>query len=917
MAEEKISVPLLRTKFYRPLIGKDHLYRQRLLERLNRNSNRPLTLVSAPAGYGKSTLISCWLESCNVPNAWLSLDENDNDLRFFLSYFIAAIQTILPVAGGQMKGLINAAELPPLETVSFTLVNELDLIEEEFILVLDDYHLITEKAVQHLIIDLMKHPSHAMHLVLITRRDPRLPLTTLRARGQMTEIRVEDLRFSASETVTFLNQTMGFPADEATAAFLEKKTEGWAVGLRLAALSLRQRGDPERFLTDLRGDTGYIMDYLVTEVLSQQPSAIQEYLLVTSLLDRFCASLCEAVCMTRTEPTTCEVTGRSFLDWLEQTNLFVIPLDNENHWFRYHHLFRQVLNSRLKSRYGHEEILELHRRAGEWFDENWLIEEALHHKLAAGDIPAAAQLVSQHRHDLMNQEQWHRLDRLLNLLPEQTIQNDLELLLCRTWLYENRLRISEMISLLDQCETLANKMAVKDSALAEGLKGEIDALAAARCYFSADGANAAKFANRAIEKIPSGHFSAMGFALIVQALAKQLIGDQKGALDVLSKALEIAESRGTTFKGRILAGFCFIYWMGGNLGQLKQTALEYRRIGQTHDLPESSAFSEYFLGIGAYEINDLSTAEHHLNDSIRESRLININNFAHSSFALALTRIAQGSPEEASRLTESVVSLALESGNASLLETAKVFHTELAIRTGKIAEATLGMEQKEIEPIVPVYRFYSPYITTAKILILQGAPRFRDRAHSSVKRLEDFFAATHNIPFLIQVMALKALLLDFEDEEKAALTALKQAVTLAQPCGFIRLYVDLGPQMADMLKRLLHKDIAPDYIHQILAAFEDVKRRELHDPLKPASLSSQTEITIEPLTNRELEILSLLAQRLRNKEIAERLFISPDTVKRHTINIYAKLKVGSRQQAVNKAYAMGILSDRRSSADTQ
>ena len=320
---------IIRTKLHRPPVSRDHLHRDHLLDRLNQHQHRPLALVSAPAGYGKSTLVSCWLEACDVPSAWVSLDEDDNDLGLFLSYFVSAIQRIFPATCGATLSMLKVAHLPPVSVLARSLINELDQIEKEFILVLDDYHLIRDKSVHGLVTKLLEHPSAFMHLVLIGRRDPPLPLTALRAKGQMVEIRTQDLRFSLDETVTFLQQMTGAPIDNAAAAILEKKTEGWVTGLRLAALSLNHRKDIKGILTGLPVENRYVMDYVVTEILSQHPPAVQEYLLKISVLSRFCAPLCDAVCHSDAESGGSGLDGREFLELLENANLFVIPLDDE------------------------------------------------------------------------------------------------------------------------------------------------------------------------------------------------------------------------------------------------------------------------------------------------------------------------------------------------------------------------------------------------------------------------------------------------------------------------------------------------------------------------------------------------------------------------------------------------------------
>ena len=420
MTEKSPNIDIIRTKLYRPPVTKDLVPRSHLLERLEYCRQRPLTLISAPAGYGKSTLASSWLEASDCPGAWVSLDEDENDLRLFLTYLVAAIQMLFPEAGQQIQALLNATELPPGKVLAHTLLNDLTQIEEPFILVLDDYHRIHEEAVHDLLEELLHHPPHSLHLVLITRRDPQLSLPALRAKGQVTEIRLQDLRFSTEETAVFLQRVLDMSLDDQTAEILGKKTEGWVTGLRLAALSLHHRSDGDRLLAELPEDNRYVEEYLVLEVFSQQPAAIQQYLLSTAILDRFCAPLCEAVCP-GAEPKVCELSGEEFLTRLEQTNLFVISLDSQQQWFRYHHLFRKFLNYRVQELYSPDEMATFHTLASAWFAEQGLIDEALHHALKADDIPAAARLVAHHRHDLINREQWPRLERWLDLLPDSAL----------------------------------------------------------------------------------------------------------------------------------------------------------------------------------------------------------------------------------------------------------------------------------------------------------------------------------------------------------------------------------------------------------------------------------------------------------------------------------------------------------------
>jgi len=339
MEREPITDPIIAGKLHRPPVDRDHVHRPRLLEQLDLHRRRPLTLVSAPAGYGKSVLISSWLESCDISSAWLSLDKNDSNLRLFISYFIAAVETLFPGTCRNTQNMLNVPDLPPMPALTSSLLNELGRIERAFILVLDDYSLIKETAVHNLLSDMLKYPPQSLHLVIIGRKDPPLPISTLRARSIVTEIRARDLCFTLAETATFLNQLLGIQVDSATAAALEKKTEGWVTGLRLAVLSMQHRGNIDPKLLEVQVDAQYVMEYLFNEVFSHQPPEVSQYLLGTAILDRFCGPLCEAVCAPGAKPFTCEIGGWEFIAWLKKENMFLIPLDAENRWFRFHHLF--------------------------------------------------------------------------------------------------------------------------------------------------------------------------------------------------------------------------------------------------------------------------------------------------------------------------------------------------------------------------------------------------------------------------------------------------------------------------------------------------------------------------------------------------------------------------------------------------
>ncbi|MFC1824400.1 LuxR C-terminal-related transcriptional regulator [Thermodesulfobacteriota bacterium] len=905
MKNTKALPSLIYSKMHRPRVERGHVYRQRLLDQLDQHIKRPLTLVSAPAGYGKTALVSCWLELNDHPSAWVSLDEKDNDLRLFLSYLLTAIQDIFPDMGRQTLTMVNAAPIGPVTKIIGSLINEINRIEQPVILVLDDFHLIKDESVLEVFNQLLRYPTESMHLVLVCRRDPPLPISRLRARGLVTEIRTQDLRFREMETTTFLTQELGIQVELSTAALLEKKVEGWVTGLRLAALSMRHLGVMDPKLLEPQVDVQYVMEYLFNEVFAKQRPEIIRFLINTAILDRFCGPLCEAVCMPGADPSTCEISGWDFIAWLKKENLFLIPLDAENRWFRFHHLFQKLLVNQLKRHRSPKDINVLHDQASAWFAENGQIEEALEHTLAGGNSKAATQLIAKHGFNLMNDEQWPHLERWLRMLPGELVDQEPELLVLMSWLHMIYARYSELVSCLDKAEALLSTRTAM-----EHIQGHLDALRGFQQYTGANGERALAHARRAREIIPRNHRWAQIFSCIIQAGAHQMLGDREKALSTIEEAMRDPDLRSGISQGYFQANPCFIYWIDADLTSLQQTAAQSLKLDENSRVFPAIAHGLYFMGIAHYERNDLLAAEDNLVAVMKDPYSQHTLNFAHSAFALALVHQALGREDEANQVGGAVVSFALDMKNPDVLHVARAFQAELALRQRRLGEASYWAERFVAETFAPTYRFYVPQLTKVKVLLAQDTRSSREQAADLLKRFYDFVVSTHSTRFQIDALTLKALLFDSQKNEPAALMALTEALTLAEPGGFIRVFVDLGPQMAYLLKRLINQNVSVGYIGKILAAFREDEQRAIQvesPPPKTQSPPLSTQFLVEPMTKREEEILNLLAQRLSNKEIADKLFISPETVKKHLNNIYGKLGVSKRLEAVEKAVAMGIL----------
>jgi len=885
------TFPLLRTKLYRPRSRGDIVPRPRLLERLGQHRGRPLTLISAPAGYGKTTLVDSWLDECDCPSAWLSLDEYDNDPAVFLSYLLAAVQSAFPESKLKTLALMEAHSIPPVPVLARSLANDLERLEPTFFLVLDDLHYIREMAVYDLLSELLRHPPRSMHLVIVTRDDPPLTLNSLRAKRQMTEIRLQDLSFTLAETSAFLNDVMGFAIDDTAASSLRDSTEGWVAALQLVALSLRLRDNMDELLGGLQADTRYVEDYLAVEVVSQQPPTIQDWLLKTSILDRFCAPLCEAVCRTDADSPQAGLSALGFVQWLESANLFLVPLDSRGEWFRYHHLFQQLMQSWLERQQSPGEIAALHIRASQWLDRNDLTEEALGHALSAGDDTLALELVARHRQDLVNRELWRRLDRWLNMFSSTTLEDHPAIAVLKLWRRVFRRRSSsEVLVSLDRAETQVAQTPMEPAA-ANQLQGEIDFLRSYRYAQTMDSQHSQFYAQRALDALPDTNYGMVANLHTILAIGYFLAGAADRAREHIDRELARAPTPRSMYRARLLLATCLSYWWEADLRGLARPATRLLEYAQDSGRPESIAIGSYFVGCIHYNRNQLTAVEKHLADVVRNN--VGSENYVYqNAFILALTYLALDRAGEAQNVIDSAVEFSNEMGNLRPPSILQAFQAELDLRQGRLVDAELWASLYDPYPLTQSQRFYVPQLTLVKVLLAQGTTSSRSAAEDLLARLTAFLQSINVTCTLIDVLALQALLHNAQGDEAAALQKLAQSLALGEPGGFIRKFVDLGAPMYHLLIRLKSQEGASDYLNQILAAFPPATR--------------QTTL-IDPLTERELQVLRLLATERSTQEIAATMVVSMATFRTHTKRIYSKLDAHSRIEAVQRAQELGLI----------
>ena len=918
-----MSTTVLATKLYIPPPRAKTILRPRLIERLNEglSSGRKLILISASAGFGKTTLVSEWIAGCERPVAWLSLDEGDNDITRFLTYLVTALQTIAANIGEKVLGALQSPQPPPIELILTALINEITNVPNNpstgsgqgFILVLDDYHIVDSKPVDNALTFLLEHLPSKMHLVIATREDPHLPLSRLRVRGQLTELRAADLRFTPSEAAEFLNQVMGLNLSAQDIATLENRTEGWIASLQLAALSMQGHASPDAtsFIKSFSGSHHFVLDYLVEEVLGQQSESIQTFLLCTSILDRLCAPLCDAVLGTPS------ASGQETLEYLEHANLFIVPLDSERRWYRYHHLFADVLRMHLMAKQP-DQGSALHRRASEWYENNGSAADAIRHALAAEDFERAATLVELSIPEMRRNRQGATVTELgwLKALPDELVH--FRPVLCVDYAYalfgggeleavETRLRDAERW--LDTTAHTAG-MVVADEAEFRRLPGMIALLRAAQALARGDMPEAVKHARRVLDLAPEDAHLMLGGAASVLGLAAWASGDLEVARRMTADGM--ANVRLAGYISSAIGGSIVLADIQIAQGRLHEAMITYERALQwatEPGAPVQRGAADMYVGMSALhrEHNDLETATQHLLTSQALGELAGLpQNPYRWCAAMARIREAQGDLDGALDLLDQAERLynGAFSPNVRPVATRK---TRVWVTQGRLGEA-LGWAHEQglsVEDELSYLREFD-HITLARVLLARYQSDHSEVSISKVlgllERLLKAAEKGGGMGSVIEILVLQALAYHVQGNLPAALLPLERALALAEPEGYVRMFLDEGSSMMQLLREASAREIMPDYTNKLLAGFEAEKRKNEDKPALPSA-----NVLIDPLSQRETKILQLIAQGLSNREIGERLFLALDTIKGHNRKIFDKLQVQSRTEAIARARELGLL----------
>ena len=897
-------VQLLATKFFIPSIRRVLVPRARLIARLNDGLYGKLTLISAPAGFGKTTLVSEWIASCGKPIAWLSIDEGDNELPRFLTYFIAALQTIIPKIGAGALGMLQSAQPAPTESVLNILLNDIVSIPDDVILVLDDYHLIDSKVIDQALAFLLEHLPPQMHLVMTTREDPSLPLARLRARGQLTQLRATDLRFTNSEAAEFLNQVMCLSLSAEEIAVLEARTEGWIAGLQLAAISMQEHKDISGFIRSFTGNHQFILDYLLEEVLQRQPESIQKFLLQTSILNRLCGPLCDSVL------DGASGSSQKTLDYLDHSNLFIIPLDDERHWYRYHHLFGDLLRQRLGQEVSPEEISKHHIRASEWYERNGDSAEAFHHAIAARDLSRAAGLAEAAWQGMNESFQNAAWLAWVKQLPEELIRTRPVLCTQIAWSLMDSGDVDTSESRLQDAERLldnpSEQMVIVEETQFRMLRARI---AFARAYNAqAQGNTAAtlKFAEQALKLTPDEgeYFRAQTKAILTAA--HWVNGNLDAAYNSMHDWMRNSEKAGNTIFAIASAhGLAEILIAQGRLEEAVKTYEQSLQLASTAGRDAQRFTAHHHLGLAMLYLqtgNDY-VATQHLQTGLELGLHCTQPDWPYHQF------IVQARWKEYERDLDAAIDL-LDEARRVYIRTlmpdahpAEAWKARVYLKQGRLSHAQDWAQKHGLtvhDELSYLHEF--EHITLARVLI---AAYQINRAEGNVRdalalldRLVKAADEGKRTGSMIEVSILQALAHHARGNQVQAFASLKRGLTLAKPEGYVRIFVDEGQVMTELLTGLSEVEGLKEYVRKLLSAFG--KQSDAYLP--PAS-----QPLIDPLSQRELEVLRLVEQGLSNDQISKKLFLSVSTVKGHNLRIFNKLQAKSRTEAVARARELGLL----------
>ena len=893
---EPMSVPVLVTKLYIPPTSSKTVLRPRLIEQLNNNlfSDHKLTLISAPAGFGKTTLLAQWLTQSEYAAAWVSLEAADNEPFRFMTYFVAAVRSLFPTS---CEETFHTLQLP--QPISHTLIeaillNDLGELPDEAILVLDDFDRITDPVLLEFFTHLVEHLPRNLHLVLSGRADPPLPLAKWRGQGRLFELRAVNLSATRQETVEIVTPIIGKSIQSQILEELHTSTEGWLVGLHMAALSLEHHNNAADFMASFKRHGGRAArEFLEAEVFAVQPPPVQGFLLNTSILTRVSPSLAAALLG---EPVT-EKAG-VLLNQVVRANLFLNPLDQQGEWYAYHALFSEMLQRELQARFTTSHINTLHRRASAWFAAHNFMEEAIQHALAGHDLDRAAELVQANIYPHLNREDWRALEQDLGLLPEELIQRYPRLLMARAWTLNEYQRLSAIPPLVARVQAL---MPDQDEKTRRLLRGEMATLQSQNLYLENRSGEGLALARAALDDLPPEGEYIRSLAVAFYTLHLYQLEGMRPARDFCIETLE-REAVPTAVSMRALLGLCHIYRQSNLLNEAKRAAERMLYVGQQKTFVIAETWAHYVLGNVAYVRNELSAAREHfmfVSEQRYHSTALCVSD---SLIGLGLVYLAQNRREEAEETVQDLYDSATATGSRLYTQAAESLRVCLDLAHGDPVNASRPFSKQPV-PMAPFWLSLPAPLIEARVMVSSPDRTTLRQALKHLAALYEFATNTHSEWHLIEILALQAVAYENLGEKQKALDLVGRSLALAEPARAVRVFVDLGTAMAQLVSAYAARTSRKPFMLQLLEALGTSVSPEPVEQYPP--LAPEVDEQLHP---REIEILHYLERRYTASEIAQALVISSWTVRTHIRNIYRKLKVNNRATAVAQAQALGLLS---------
>jgi LuxR family transcriptional regulator, maltose regulon positive regulatory protein len=902
MNDEADVTPTLQTKIQPPAPRPKLVTRSQLIDRLEKGvqSGCRLTLISAPAGFGKTTLVSNWLSESTSPVAWLSLDATDNDPTQFLSYSVAALQQVDASLGQAVLQVVQSPQVQARGLIT-ALVNDITTFDKALTLALDDYHVITSTEIHDLLQFLLDHQPPLLHIVLCTREEPPVSLPRLRARGQLNELKQQDLKFSSDEANAFLEQTMGLNLPPTSAQILHTHTEGWVAGLQLAALALKENPeDINHLVQQFSGDDRYITDYLIAEVLQKQPTEVREFLLKTSVLGSLNSSLCNAL--------TGRDDGQRMLEILEHANLFITPLDQKREWYRYQKLFAEALQATLND----SDKMQLYQKAMQWHEEKNSLQEAMYYASSyanlSGDVENVKRLLPPAAEEALRRGAVQTVRMWLETLPDQDVRADGELSIYKAWtliLFGEIALAEKYVAALDKKASSAIRGELAESMPASTLGKQLVLRAYIELLHHRRYDRARELAGSALHLLEEHTTQWRNIALWVVAESQERTSQITETIATLREAQQSSHKGDDQFFASAID-----YFLASALNDHgeRQEAINICKAAITRYTDSAGRVSPLaslvmsYLGLLCYETNQLSEARKHLEEALALSKRLSLEaQLTFSYGALGLILFAQGETERALESLQKAYQLAVQTG-LSDDQVFRAWEANIHLQQGDLAFARRWAETLKLSvDDTPEYLKLDVHFVYARLLLAQGQV---DAARDWLKKLEAFAKERLLFRRLLTVHILQALTAARLGEQVDARDYLAKALTIAAPENYYRAFLNEDERVMSLLTEVRH--LEPAFVDKLLE-YANISRPKQIIPEHPQVDTANAETLFEPLSDRELEVLALIAGGYANREIASKLFISQGTVKRHINNIYSKLGVNSRTQALVKARVLRLL----------